>query len=488
MSAIHPNWVAYFALLIWPVVALVLYSKLPVGQATLWTILGGYLLLPVGAEIKLAGVPAFDKQSIPNLLALIGCVVFAGRLPKFLRGFGLAELLILLLLIGPFVTSMLNTDPIRIGKTFLPGVGSYDALSASVQELIFILPFFLGRQFLRNSEDNADILRVLVVAGLAYSLPMLFEIRMSPQLHTWVYGYFPSGFSQEIRDGGFRPVVFLGHGLLVAFFTMTMAVAATALWRTRSRVGKLAPGGIAAYLGVLLLLCKTLSALAYAAVLVPLVRWASPRLQLRVASILVVIALAYPLLRVSDLVPTTSIVAAASAIDVDRAQSLKFRFDQENQLLDHAWQRAWFGWGRFGRNRVYNGWLGRDSSITDGRWIITMGTFGIVGFVAEFGLLALPVLRAAMSLRYTQTMREGIYLATLALIAAVNIFDLLPNSSISPWTWLLAGALLGRTETLHAIALQWRADRVSEAHLIGAQPGVAYSENSRTPPIGRPIL
>jgi hypothetical protein len=452
MSAIHPNWVAYLALLIWPVVALLLYSKLPVGQATLWTILGGYLLLPVGAQIKLAGVPAFDKQSIPNLAALIGCALFTGRLPKFFRGFGLAEFLILLLLVGPFITSMLNADPIRIRGTFLPGVGSYDALSASVEEFIFILPFFLGRQFLRSSEDNAEILRVMVIAGLAYSLPMLFEIRMSPQLHNWIYGYFPTSFGQEIRSGGFRPVVFLGHGLLVAFFAMTSVVAAAALWRTRSRVGRLAPGGITVYLGFVLLLCKTLSALLYAAGLVPLVRWASPRLQLRVASVLVIIALAYPLLRVADMVPTASIVSAASAISADRAQSIEFRFHQEDQLLDRAWERPWFGWGRFGRNRVYNGWMGRDTSVTDGHWIITMGTFGIVGFVAEFCLLALPVFRAAMALKFAQSRQEGVYLAALALIVAINIFDLLPNSSISPWTWFLVGALLGRTEAIETVA------------------------------------
>ena len=242
MNAIHPNWIAYFALLIWPLVALYFYSRLPIGRATLWTILGAYLLLPVGAEIKIQGIPAFNKESIPNLAALICCAFCAGRLPKFFRGFGIAEVLLLALLVGPFITSMLNTDPIRIEATFLPGIGNYEALSAAVAQFIFIVPFFLGRQFLRGSEDNIDILRVMVIAGLAYSLPMLFEVRMSPQLHTWIYGYFPGGgFAQGIRDGGFRPVVFLGNGLLVAFFAMTTTVAAAALWRTQTRIGRWAP-------------------------------------------------------------------------------------------------------------------------------------------------------------------------------------------------------------------------------------------------------
>lgn len=366
---------------------------------------------------------------------------------------------------------MLNTDPIRIERTFLPGVGYYDALSASVAQFIFIVPFFLGRQFLRGSSDNINILRILVIAGLAYSLPMLIEVRISPQLHIWMYGYFPGGFANEIREGGFRPVVFLSNGLMVAFFAMTALVAAAALWRTQTRIGRWAPGGIAAYLSFVLLLCKTASALAYGAVLVPLVRWASPRLQLSVASILVIIALAYPMLRATALFPTASFVEAAAAVSTDRAASLKTRFDNENQLLDRAWQRLWFGWGRYARSRVYNGWEGGDSSITDGTWIITLGTFGLVGFAAEFGLLALAVFRAAMALKFAQTVRESGYLAALALIVAINVVDLLPNSSLSPWTWLLVGALLGRAEALYAMAGQRSALRTSNLTPMGIQGG-----------------
>ena len=83
-----------------------------------------------------------------------------------------------------------------------------------------------------------------------------------------------------------------------------------------------------------------------------------------------------------------------------------------------------------------------------------MGVFGLVGFVATFGLLGLAVFRAATALKYAQAIREKEYLAALALIIAINIIDLLPNSSLSPLTWLLVGALLGRAEALHAVARQ----------------------------------
>jgi hypothetical protein len=445
-----PNWFATFALVIWPVVALYLYRTKPVSQATLWTILGGQLLLPVGAAIKFEMVPQFDKISIPNLAALIGCMLVLRRPPRLWYRFGLPELLLLMLLVGPFVTSELNTDPLVYGTIVLPAETHYDALSAVVGQFIFLLPFFLGRQLLRNSTDNEEILRVLAMAGLIYSLPMLFEVRMSPQLHTWVYGYFPHSFAQQARDGGFRPVVFLGHGLVVAFFAMTTAVAAAAFWRTRTSILRLPAAGITAYLGAVLFLCKSLASFVYGAVLVPMVRFAKPQLQVRVAMVFAAIVFSYPLLRSADLVPTGMMLDAAQLVESDRADSLKTRLEQEQRLLEHASRRPLFGWGRFQRNRVFSVEDGKDVSITDGRWIITLGVYGVFGFVAEFGLLALIVFRAASALRLAKPAGDRIYLAALSLIVAINMVDLLPNSTLSPWTWLLAGALLGRAEALRS--------------------------------------
>ena len=455
-AAVAQNWFATLALLAWPFITLWLYQTRPVNQATLWTILGAYLLLPVGASIKLAeGIPQLDKISIPALAALAGCFLSARRRLRFWNGFGLTEVLLFFFFIGPFVTSVLNTDPVLSGSVLLPAAGGYEGLSAIVAQLLFLLPFILGRQLLRTSADIEEILRTLVVAGLLYSLPILLEIRMSPQLHYWLYGYYPSEFLQQMRNGGFRPTVFIGHGLSVAFFMMTATVAATALWRTRTRVRRLPLAGVLSYLSVILVLCKGLTALLYGAAAVPLVRLTKPRLQVRIAMTLVTVAMLYPALRAGDLVPTNNIVAAANYISEDRADSLKFRFDNEQQLLDRASQRIWFGWGRFGRSRIYDGW-GKDISVTDGRWTVTLGQFGFFGFIAEFGLLALTVFRAASALRFAESERDTIFLAALALIVAITMIDLLPNSALTPVTWLFAGALLGRAEGLKRAVHQLR--------------------------------
>ena len=126
---------------------------------------------------------------------------------------------------------------------------------------------------------------------------------MSPQLHAWIYGYFPGDmFLSAVRDSGYRPVVFLTNGLVLTFFLSTTVVAAAAFWRTGAQVTRrirLPATGITAYLSAMLILCKSLSHLLYSAILVPLVRFTAPKLQARIALALVTLALMYPILRTS---------------------------------------------------------------------------------------------------------------------------------------------------------------------------------------------
>jgi hypothetical protein len=464
---------ATFALLSWPLVTLWLYRTRPVGQATLLTILGALLLLPAVWGIKFTGIPVFDKISIPNLAAFVCCMLIAGRRLRFWSHFGLIEVLLVIYLVGPFVTVELNTDEIHIANLTLPAESHYDALSAVVFQFVFILPLFMGRQLLRSSTDNVEILRVLVIAGLLYSLLIFFELRMGPQLSYLIYSYQASNISQAFRDGGYRPVVFLGHPLLLSFFMMTTAVAATALWRMQIRVTRFAPTAITVYLSGILLLCKSAAAIVYGAMLLSLVRWTKPKFQLRVAVVLVTIALLYPVLRITNVFPTSVLTEAATLISQERAVSLGQRFDQEGKLLEHASQRFLFGWGRWGRSRIYDPNTGSDITVTDGDWIITLGVWGLFGFVAQFGLLAVPVIRAASALKYAKSESDKVFLAALALIVAISLIDQLPNSSLNPWSWLLAGALLGRAEALRATGRQLQASVV--------QTNTTYGGSNATP-------
>ena len=80
----------------------------------------------------------------------------------------------------------------------------------------------------------------------------------------------------------------------------------------------------------------------------------SARTQLRMALIVALISLSYPVLRAAEVFPDKFLVELANSVDADRAQSLSVRFEEETILLKHASERFFFGWGRYGRNRVLN--------------------------------------------------------------------------------------------------------------------------------------
>jgi hypothetical protein len=451
MTAVNANLFAYLALLSWPIVCALLFRTQTPAQATAWAILAGHLLLPVGTVMKLPMIPQFDKSSVPTLCAYIGCN-FASRKPKLVRRkFGLIEVLLCVYITEPIASSLLNGYLIIVGGTILPGVGLYDGISAAISQTITILPFLVGRSFFQVAFDLEDLLKITAIAALAYSIPLLFEIRFSPQLHLLAYGYEPSNFLQELRQGGFRPMVFMGHGLTASLFVATASIACAVLWTEKTRILGLKAGALTAYLTIVLYLCKSVAALIYALTAIPLVRFTSIKTQIRVALCLVILVLVYPGLRAMDVFPTRQLLDVASYFDADREQSLQVRFEQEDALLNKAWQRPFFGWGRYGRNRVLSeNWegVGVDSSITDGRWVITFGQFGMFGFLAEFGLLAIPVFFALRALKMVRHGYAAELLAGAAIILAINLIDLLPNSGLTPFTWLVAGIVLGRSEVI----------------------------------------
>jgi hypothetical protein len=498
------NSFAYLVLYLSPLVVVLLFRALPRTPALIWSVVGGYLFLPVGIGLNLPLLPALTKDLLPVLTAAVMCLVVAadrpgetaaplrtprpatlpatpraGRTkqgeemearPAFTRqrthvarqeaaarreSAGGAQAIparqtlvgniLLALLVGtPFLTAMQNADPVIAGPTFIPGLRPYDAFSLLLGALVTVLPLLLARRYLATPAHHMVLLHILCVAGLIYSLPALFEVRMSPQLNVWFYGYFPHSFAQQYRDGGFRPVVFIQHGLMVALFFAVTVVAAFALWRTRTlstpRAGALMAG---VWLLGVLVLCKTLGALISTLLLLPVVLLAPKRMQMILAAAVAMTVLLYPMLRGADLIPVDRMTGFAASINEERAQSFQFRLDNEDILLDRANLKPFAGWGSWGRNRVHDAESGSDISVTDGAWIIVIGVYGWIGYVAQFGFLTIPTLLLALR----QRAFELTFATTgLCLVLAVNLIDLIPNTGLTPLTWLIAGAVLGYWE------------------------------------------
>lgn len=456
------NWIAVAMLVaLWPLAAATLFNLLPSNKAAIWTMLGGFLLLPAGFGVKLPFVPALDKNTVPTVCALVGLLA-CGKARR--SGFGLVDALVLAALFSPTVTSLQNGDTAVIGGMILPGVSLYDGVSAFLSQGSLLLAFVVGRWAVRSEQQVENLVKAMVVAGLLYSLLALLEVRLSPQLSNWVYGYFPGGFNNEMRYGGFRPVVFQKNGLTLAFFMMTTVLCAVALWRTKERALSLPAGPSAAFLTFVLLVSKSAGATVYAACVAPCIAFLKPATIGKISVVLVSIALLYPSLRLWDVFPDQAVVELAGAFSEQRARSLAFRFEQESSLLDRASERMVFGWGRYGRSRIYDQW-GNDISVTDGAWIQYLGQFGLFGFLAVFGLSAVVVFQANRSLRLLESSKVRIYAATITLIVALAAVEQLPNSSISAWSIFLVGYLMGVVDlaSRKQVRVASRSLRVAEA-------------------------
>jgi len=501
-----PNPLAYIVLFGFPLVVLILFRRLPVPAALAWSVVGGYLMIPTRTGIDLPMLPVIDKDLLPALTAGLCCLAFAGAEtgrrarrraldgameragesgpegapaedgPPRRRGAAVARrqsrggqvitILIVVMLVVPFFTVLTNANPLVYGPRFIQPLRLYDSFSAVLSAAVTLLPFVLARRYLATQEAHVALLRVLVIAGLGYSLLVFFEVVMSPQINQRLYGFFAHEFIQHIRGNGlWRPIVFLNHGLLVGIYYTMALLAALGLWRAARERGTLmrragagARGGnttrngaggtgrwllAALWLAVTLVASQNFGAAVIALVLGAVLLTFGLRGQMIVAACIAALVLVYPMARGSGLVPVDRVQAAVATINPGRAHSLQTRLDNEDRLLAHARVKPLFGWGAWGRSRVYDPETGADISVTDGAWVIVMGVSGWMGYLAWFGLLTLPTIGLALRAR---SLGLGAATAALALVQVANLIDLIPNASLTPLLWLIGGALAGRYE------------------------------------------
>lgn len=416
-----------------------LFILLPAHRALVWSVLSAYLILPVGVSFEIPIVPSLDKTTIPNLSILLCCFLFVRenwfsliKEPAFLI---LASIFIL----SPFFTALANPEPLLFGDRVIPAMSMYDALAQAAVNGIILIPFIAAYALINNDQRRWHVIIILVSGALAYSVLMLIEVRLSPQLHRMIYGFFPHSFGQQMRGGGFRPVVFLGHGLLVSIFCAMALAAALARWREARGPFRTRAGLIVAYFAILLLLCKSTGAIILSVVFAPLIAFLRAKRIAAISAAACITMLLYPAIRSAGFVPTATISDLTALYSADRAGSLGVRLTNEDQLLEKVSEKPIFGWGSWGRNRLYSPDDGRDLSTTDGEWIISIGTWGWVGYLAMFGLLCAGSMRLFWRRRNQTSISLGS--AALCVLLAINLLDSIPNASIRPITWLFAGAI-----------------------------------------------
>ncbi|MET0391300.1 MAG: hypothetical protein ABW321_35330 [Polyangiales bacterium] len=439
--------VSAIALLAWVPFTFWLFSVERPVKAAAHSLVWSMMWLPEGAAFDLPALPPFHKYSIAAISVLLG---LWWKAPKRLKAARIGrgyDWILLVMMLGQIGTVLTNPDPLHYGtyKTIdLPGFKPYDGLSAAVRVLISIgIPCMIGRAMLRTRRDLIDVMEVLVIGGLIYSLPIFYELRMSPMLHENLYGFAPrSDWSQNMRAGGYRATVFMGHGLVVGFFMFLSTTCAIALRRAgKRRIWGVPMGFVIAYLGFTLLFCKAAAAVMYGAAAYVVIRYMGSKLRTRVYVLLAVVVISYPLSRMFEFFPTTSILSAAETLGPDRVQSLQFRFDNEDILLLKASERMWFGWGGFSREHVYDSETAKDLVIQDGHWIAEFGMRGLVGFCCYFALMLLPVLRAPDAMRKVRLKRDQALLGGLGFMVVICSVNMLPNMELPTLQFVFAAGL-----------------------------------------------
>src|ERR1043165_2676611 len=306
------------------------------------------------------------------------------------------------------------------------------------------VPYLMGRLYLTTAAAHRE-LAIGVLLGALADVPLcLIEIRLSPQLNTWIYGYAQHMFAQTMRFGGYRPVVFMEHGLAVGLFMAGGWLIAVWLWATGA-VRSLLGAPILVLAPVLLgtfVLCKSLGALAECMVATGLLfaaRW------LRMRTILLLMAV-FPLLYVADRVVGLGVAEAieqtAAMVQQERADPLRFRLDNETALIAKAMEQPLLGWGGWGRGRVHDE-EGRDLSVTDGLWIIVFGNQGLIGLVGLLGFQLLPAVALIRRVR-AGGLGAAEAAAPLALAMCLLMFsvDALLNAPTNAVFMLMAGGLV----------------------------------------------
>lgn len=456
------------ALIGWVPFSLLIFAVLPRRWAVAVVILAAWLILPP-TSMRISGLTSFGKGTSFAFGALLGTMVFMpDRILRFRPHY--LDLPMLLFCLSPFPASLAN------------GLGLYDGASASVtQTSTWGLAYLVGRLHFSGERELRDLVIGIAAVGVAIIPFCLYEMRMSPTLLPMVYGF--GGF-QSPRLGGWRPRLLFTNGLEFGMWMSVCLLAAYWMWRS-GVLTRLAGWPMGRFLlptlAVVTLFCRSTGALALLIFGVAGL-WTSARFKTRLPMLLLISTpLLYVGVRSTNVWDYTGFITfLRSEFDDDRGQSLGFRWQNEDMLVAKALQKPVFGWGGWGRARVYNE-KQEDISYTDGLWVILLGNTGAFGFGSFLTAWLLPCYIFAW--RYKpKEWGEPIAAAqaTVVCISVLYMIDCLLNAFpnavyVAALGGLVSTLQLGRDETI-------RAD-----HQTGAAPPVPPQDRLAAPAPASPI-
>ena len=401
---------------------------MPASRAVLATYILGWLFLPQ-AGYDLGGVPDYNKPAAIGIGALVGAIVFSPS-PLFTLRWRWFDAPIVIFCLWPLATHLFNGHGFMTGMYWL------------VEHLfLWGVPYLMGRAYCRTHDQLRELAFAIFFGGLIYAPFCWFEIRFSPKLHLTLYGFFQHSFAQHVRYNGFRPIVFMQHGIMVGVWMACSTLVGIWLWRTKVFTKLF---GIRAvwWIGLMLVTtvyCKAgsgMSALLLGLGTFFVCRRGLPTLSL---TLLALVPMAYLGSRASKIWEGESLAVFVQSIDLERGGSLAARMRQEGLYVDKAYQSPIFGFG--GGDFIPRDEEGKQLVRgNDGFWIITLGMYGFVSLISVFTALTLPALLVAYR-EMTGPRIESNVLVPLAVITTLFEIDCLPNAMINPLYLLCAGAV-----------------------------------------------
>ena len=413
-----------------------LFTRFPPQRALIISFIAAWLFLPQAA-IKLPSIPViYNRMSATSFGVLFAtCLYDFGRFKSF--KFHWFDLPILVWCICPFVSSITND------------LGAYDGLSGTIgQTVAWGVPYFLGRIYLNNFAGMRQLAIGVLLGGLIYAPLCLFESVARINLHGLIYRFQLSGQTAQfaLRLGGYRPAVFLEHGLALSMWMMFVTLIGFVLWQTKvvKQIHNIPISWLVILLLITFILLRSTGAyfLLFAALVV---MFAAQQYGISLLFWLLLGGMSiYLYLGVIGSFPGQQIIDfLAQFIDPARLQSLGFRFMNEELLSAKARERILFGWAGYGRNMLYKEG-GYAITVTDSLWIIAFGQNGLVGLISVFGALLLPA--ANFWIRYPPSSWSHsniIITASVTVGLAFYALDSILNAMFDPIFILAGGGITG---------------------------------------------
>lgn len=430
------------ALIGWLPISLLLFALLPARRAAMAVVIAGSLFLPE-ALYPISGLPEFGKRMAIAYGLLLGILALDSRRLTGLR-LTLWDVPIICWCIVPALAAWSN------------GLGTYDAASGVFQRvMLWGVPWMAGRMYLSTAAGMRDLMWAIFLGGLVYVPLCLYELRMSPVLHQTLYGFHQHQFLQTIREGGYRPMVFLRHGLELTLWMGMAALMGAGLWKTTPRGHRLrTPIG----LGVIVLAVTTASCNSVGAVvlmslgLAILLTVGSSVGRLAWAGVLVMLAgyVGFRAVGLWDARALPDLVATvASKV---RADSLSFRIEAENLLVEKSLGRPVLGWGGWSFNKVSDAERGTYGLVVDSMWIIALmknGLFGLAAFFLAFWAASAGALARLSGFGQSRIPPEAV---ALGLCTTLFVADSTVNSFPSLAYILAAGGVTGALSSRTALS------------------------------------